>query len=293
MPLTRITFVLTLLCTCLLHVSAFAGNAKEIVRGELGKKLDTYLTRITPFGFSGALLVAREGDIVINKGYGMAIRAEGVRNTSETVFSTGSITKQFTAAAILKLEMQGRVDTEDPIGKYLEAVPENKSHISLHHLLTHTSGLVQDVGRDYDIALRDETVRRILEQPLEFAPGERFEYTNVGYTLLAAIIEKVSGMSYEDYLNEHLLKPAGMAFTGYRIPTWDERVVAHWYVGQTDNGTPLEKPYPYWNLIGNGGILSTTEDMYKWHLALSGDAVLSRDAKKKLYAPLLNDYAYC
>ena len=285
-------FVLVLLCAFFFLGSASVGYGKEIVEGELGKKLDLYMTRITPFGFSGALLVAKEGEIVLNKGYGMAIRAKGIANTSETVFSTGSITKQFTAAGIMKLEMQGKLSTDDPIGKYLNVVPEDKAKITLHNLLTHTSGLVQDVGRDYDVAERDETVKKILEQPLEFAPGERFEYTNVGYTLLAAIIEKVSGQTYEEYLNQNLFKPAGMSFTGYRMPEWDKKVVAHWYVGDTDNGTPLEKPYPYWNLMGNGGILSTTEDMYKWDLALGSDDVLSADAKKKLYTPFLNDYAY-
>ena len=284
-------FIPVLLCTLFL-LGISVGVGKEIVKGELGEKLDLYLTQITPFGFSGALLVAKDGEIVLNKGYGMAIRAKGVRNTAETVFSTGSITKQFTAAGIMKLEMQGKLNTNDPISKYLDGVPKDKAGITLHHLLTHTSGLVQDVGMDYDVAHRDETVKKILDQELEFEPGERFEYTNVGYTLLAAIIEKVSGQAYEEYLNKNLFKPAGMAFTGYRMPEWDKKVVAHWYVGETDNGTPLEKPYPYWNLMGNGGILSTTEDMYKWHLALSGNALLPADAKKKLYTPFLNDYAY-
>lgn len=285
-------FILVLFCAIFLSGSTSVGDGKEIISGELGKKLDLYLTRIAPFGFSGALLVAKDGEIVLNNGYGMAIRAKGVGNTAETVFSTGSITKQFTAAAIMKLEMQGMLNTDDAISKYLDGVPEDKAKITLHNLLTHTSGLVQDVGMDYDVAHRDETVKKILEQQLEFAPGERFEYTNVGYTLLAAIIEKVSGRSYAEYLDENLFEPDGMRFTGYRMPEWDKKVVAHWYVGETDNGTPLEKPYPYWNLMGNGGILSTTEDMYKWHLALSGDAVLSAGAKEKLYTPFLNDYAY-
>lgn len=285
-------FVLALICACFLEGYTSIACGKEIVRGELGKELDEYLTRITPFGFSGALLVARDGEIVLNKGYGMSIRTKSVRNTAETVFSTGSITKQFTAAGIMKLEIDGKLNPNDPITKYLDDVPEDKVEITLHHLLTHTSGLVQDVGMDYDVAHRDETVKKILDQELEFEPGERFEYTNVGYTLLAAVIEKVSGQKYEEYLNQNLFKPAGMRFTGYRMPEWDKKVVAHWYVGETDNGIPLEKPYPYWNLMGNGGILSTTEDMYKWHLALSSDAVLSADVKKKLYTPFLNDYAY-
>lgn len=264
----------------------------EIVEGELGNKIERYLRQITPFGFSGALLVAKNGKIILNKGYGMAIRSENIPNTSETVFSTGSITKQFTAAGIMKLEMQGKLSTNDPITKFFEKVPEEKETITLHHLLTHTSGVINYTGKDYETAKRDETARKILDAPLLFKPGERFEYSNAGFSLLAAVIEKVSGKGYEEYLYEHLFKPAGMKFTGYRLPKWENKVVAHWYVGENDNGTPLEKPYPYWNLLGNGGILSTTEDMYKWHLALNGDKIFSAEAKKKIFTPFLNDYGY-
>jgi CubicO group peptidase (beta-lactamase class C family) len=289
---TRKLLEILLLGIYCLGIFSSTKASEATVNGEVAVKLDQYLTRITPFGFSGALLVARDGKIILNQGYGMAIRSKNIHNTAETVFSTGSITKQFTAAAIMKLKMERKLDTSDPIGKFLDGVPDDKSNITIRHLLTHTSGLVQDAGRDYDTASRDETVKKILAQPLEFKPGERFEYTNVGYTLLAAIIEKVSGKSYEEFLSEKLFHPAGMVSTGYRIPRWDDLVLAHWYVGDTDNGTPLEKPYPYWNLIGNGGILSTTGDMYRWHLALLNESILSADAKNELFTPFLNDYAY-
>jgi CubicO group peptidase (beta-lactamase class C family) len=268
------------------------GTAEEIVEGDLTKKLDMYLTRITPFGFSGALLVAKEGRIILNKGYGMAIRSENVPNTSETVFSTGSITKQFTAAGIMKLEMMGKLKTEDFITKYFDDVPEDKKAITLHHLLTHTSGIVDALGQDYVMAQRDETMRKTLDTPIRFKPGEQFGYSNAGYSMLAAVIEKVSGKSYEEFMNKNIFVPSGMKFTGYRIPEWDKKVVAHWYVGERDNGTPLEKNYPQWHLLGNGGILSTTEDMYKWHQALLEDKVLSAEVKKKMFTPFLNEYGY-
>jgi CubicO group peptidase (beta-lactamase class C family) len=290
----------SLIIFCLFVTSLFAFinvedsciREQEVVKGKLAARIDQYLTRITPFGFSGVLLVAQEGEIILNKGYGLAIRSEGIPNTSLTIFSTGSITKQFTAAGIMKLEMMGKLNSEDRMSTYIEAVPEDKADITLHHLLTHTAGVVDFVGEDYEVAPRDETVKKILAAPLHFKPGEQFQYSNAGYSLLAAIIEIVSGQTYEEFMHQHLFKPAGMNFTGYRIPKWEQKVVAHWYVGDKDNGTPLEKPYPYWNLLGNGGILSTTEDMYKWHLALMGNTVLSAEAKKKLYTPFLNDYAY-
>jgi len=265
---------------------------KESIEGELGKSLDTYLTRIVPFGFSGALLVAKDGEIILNKGYGMAVESEEIQNTAETVFSTGSLTKQFTAAAIMKLEMLGKLKTEDRIDRYFDCIPEDKKEITLHHLLTHSAGLPGASGRDFAEAARDETVKKILDTPLAFAPGDRFSYSNCGYSLLAAIVEIVSSQSYERFLNEKLFKPSGMDFTGYRIPQWEKKVIAHWYAQGKDNLTPLSKPYPQWNLLGNGGILSTTEDMYKWHLALKGNSILSVEAKKKMFTPYLNDYGY-
>jgi CubicO group peptidase (beta-lactamase class C family) len=284
----------------LIVLSAFSSGHCQIpmrksegtVEGTTAEKLDLYLQRIKPFGFSGAVMVVRHGEIVLNKGYGLAQRVPPKYNTFKTVFSTGSITKQFTAAAIMTLEMQGKLKTTDRIGKYLDGVPADKEQITLHNLLTHTSGLPGAVGEDFEKIERDEYVARVLAQPLAFQPGDDFLYSNCGYSLLAAVIEIVSGQGYEEYLHEHLFVPAGMTSTGYRIPDWDTLVVAHWYVGDTDNGTPLEKDYPYWNLIGNGGILSTTGDMYRWHQALMGKSILSAEAKTKLYTPFLNDYAY-
>lgn len=274
------------------HTAKKVGSTGETVEGDLAKKMDMYLTRITPFGFSGALLVAKDGEIILNKGYGMAIRSENIPNTSETVFSTGSITKQFTAAGIMKLEMMGKLKTEDPITKYFDGVPEDKKGITLHNLLTHTSGVIDTTGPDFVVAPRDKTMKKILEAPLRHKPGKQFAYSNAGYSMLAAVIEKVSGQPYEEFLNKNIFTPAGMKFTGYRLPEWDKKVVAHWYRGEKDNGTPLEKPYPYWHYLGNGGILSTTEDMFRWHQALLEDDVLSAEAKKKMFTPFLNEYGY-
>ena len=271
---------------------ALNAGAADTVNGELGARIDVFLSRITPFGFSGTVLVAKGDQIVLNKGYGLAIRSQGVPNAADTIFCLGSITKQFTATAILTLEMQEKLKTEDPLSKYFEDVPPDKAGITLHHLLTHSSGLVPDVGGDYQQAGRDETVRKILALPLESKPGERFAYSNVNYTLLAAVIEKVSGQSYEDYLCEHLFKPAGMEWTGYRRPKWEESKVAHWYSMGRDNANSLARPFPFWNLIGNGGILSTSGDMFKWHQALLGETILSQAAKKKMFTPYLSEYGY-
>jgi len=269
---------------------------EDVVSGDLGAKIDLFLSRITPFGFAGCVLVAKDDHIIVNKGYGWAVRSQKIPNTSGSVIVIGSITKQFTAAGILKLEMQGKLKTTDLLTRFFENVPEDKKGITLHHLLTHTSGLIGYTGgdsdeADFEPAERDATMKKAFAAPLLFTPGTQYSYSNTGYSVLAAIIEKLSGKSYEQYLNENLWKPAGMFSTGYRLPDWSKHVVAHYYSGDKDYGTFLEKPYPYWNLLGNGGILTTTGEMFRWHLALEGDKILSAEEKKKLYTPFLNNYA--
>lgn len=263
---------------------------KDTLMSALRVNLDQYLTRITPFGFSGAVLTAKDENIFLKKGYGLAIKDRKIANTEKTVFGIGSVTKQFTAAAVLKLEMDGKVTTEDVIGEYMDT-PKDKSQITIHHILTHTAGLINYSGEDYDIAYRDETLKKILGSPLLFNPGENFKYSNAGYTLLAAIIEGVSGLPYEEYVHRNLFNPAGMEFTGYTLPDWGNRVVAHWYTDK-DNQNALKKFYPYWNIMGNGEMLSTVEDLYKWYVSLKHHTILSEEMTEKLFTPFLNDYAY-
>ena len=283
--------VFAVLCMPLL-AGCGGGSEGDVVRGDVGVALDEYLTRITPFGFSGAVLVATDGEIVLSKGYGLASVSEGVPNTPGTIFTTASITKQFTAAAIVKLEMDERLRTEDLLSAHIEGVPNDKAGITLHHLLTHTAGVVGSTGDDYEEVGRDEVVRRVLEAPLAFEPGTAMSYSNAGYSLLAAVVEVASERSFEDFLNERLFAPAGMHRTGYWQPRWRRETVAHWYDGATDNGIPLDRPFPHWNLLGNGGILSTTGDMFLWYEALKGEDVLSAASREKLLTPFLDDYAY-
>ena len=264
----------------------------ETVEGRLEEPMDTYLSRITPFGFSGTALVAHRGTIVLDRGYGFADRAGFIPNTADTILSIGSITKQFTAAAIMKLEMQGHLRTSDPISEFFTDVPANKVGITLHHLLTHTAGVVNYTGEDYEMAGREETVLDVLQSPLSFPPGNDFAYSNAGYTLLAAVIEHVTGRPYEEHLRDELFIPAGMHHTGYRLPDWSALNVAHWYNLGEDFGTPLDKPYPSWNLMGNGDMLSSTGDLYRWHVALSDDRILSDAAKVRMYTPDRREYAY-
>ncbi len=260
-----------------------------VVDGPLGQKLDLFLSRLEGFGFAGSVLVAKDGKVVLQKGYGLADREHGTPYTAATVFDIGSITKQFTAAAILRLEMAGKLKVTDLISKYFDGVPADKAGMTLHHLLTHSSGLPDDFGDDYDEMPREALVKAALASKLLWAPGTRYRYSNAGYSLLAAVVEKVSGKTYEEFLRGQLFLPAGMEKTGYRLPAWSPGEVAHGYGSEGDWGTPLDKAWapdgPWWNLRGNGGILSTVGDLYKWHRALEGEAILSKEEKEKAFHP--------
>ncbi len=261
-----------------------------VIRDDLAARADQYLTRMAAFGFSGSVLIAKDDRVLSNKAYGMADRANKVPNTTDTLFDTGSIAKQFTGAAIFKLEAMGKLKTGEVIGKYLENVPADKQAITLDHLLRHRSGVMtaQTIRRGDNFADRDARVKQILDAPLNFTPGVRYQYSNAGYNLLAAIIEKVSGQSYQQFLYENLFKPAGMTSTMFQtsrfaIPGADKKVVARLYAGQEDNGTPRGRENFAWFFTGPGGILTTPGDFFKWHQALLGDQVLPAAAKKKYY----------
>jgi len=248
--------------------------------------IDEFLTQISAQGFSGSVLVS-DGSNVFSKGYGMADREGKVKVDENTVFDIGSVTKQFTGAAILKLEMQGKLSVADTIGKYLLNVPADKRAITIHHLLTHTSGLPPSIGNDYDVLERDAFLEKTWVTSLGSKPGEKYEYSNVGYSVLAAIIEVVSGKSYEQFLHDSLFLPAKMTQTGYKLPKWKPAQIAVGYRDENKWGKPNDKPWgkdaPYWNLLGNGGILSTTGDLLRWHQALLSDEILNKQAKEKYY----------
>jgi CubicO group peptidase (beta-lactamase class C family) len=275
----------------------------EVRQGDAATRIDDYLARLVPHGFSGAVLVAADGKVVLKKAYGFANRATKLPYTVDMVASVGSVTKQFTGAAIVKLEMQGKLRTSDPISKYLPGVPADKQGVTIHHLLTHTSGLSGDQGGGDDQPIgRDALVTRVLTQPLVAKPGERFEYSNEGYSLAGAIIERVSGQGYEAFLREHLFLPADMAETGYQLPTWSLPKLPIGYGPQGGEWGRIYKNNwlpdgPGWWLRANGGIHSSLDDLYRWHLALESTKVLSAEALKQYltgHAPSMGGemYAY-
>jgi CubicO group peptidase (beta-lactamase class C family) len=254
----------------------------------------TYLKRLEKLGFAGAVLVARGDEPLLAEGFGLADREHGLPWTPGTVSDIGSITKQFTGAAILKFEEDGRLSVNDPIGKYFDGVPADKAGITLHHLLTHSSGLSDpDIG-DFEAVPLLEFVKQVFARPLLFAAGKGYSYANANFSLLGAILEKLSGQSYETVLRQRLFLPLGMYETGYTQPDWGLSRFAQGYEADGARwGTFLERPAaadgPHWALRANGGIHTTVYDMLRWARALLAGRVLSPASMTKLWAPHVSE----
>lgn len=254
----------------------------------LATKIDNYMMSGVEKGYAGTLLIAKGGKVILNKGYGLADRERNIANTPCTIFDIGSNTKQFTAAAIMKLVDQKKLSTTDHLDQFFDKVPGDKKDITVHQLMTHTSGISNGFGGDFDGTTKKQFLKTAFASKLILKPGEKYKYSNAGYSLLAAIIEKVSGMDYEEYLSQNIFKPAGLNHTGYLLPDWNEQPLAKQYwQGFIDRGTTIKRYLKdgevSWHLLGNGGLAATSEDLYKWLEALKTDKILSKAARDQIF----------
>jgi CubicO group peptidase (beta-lactamase class C family) len=269
--------------------------------GDVAAQADATLRALEKLGrFTGAALLAR-GDVVVHRGaYGQANREYGAPNTPETKFRIGSITKQFTAVAILMLKEEGKLDVSDPISRHLPYSPEAWSDITVHMLLNHTSGIAnltslprsQETSARLPLSLR-EVVETFRESPLEFRSGMEFRYCNSGYILLGDIIERASGMTYEAFLREHIFGPLGMNDSGYdrngailpnRASGYRKRN------GEWENASYIDMGYP----SAAGALYSTVDDLFLWHQALGAGRLVSAESHTRMttVTPLLSTYGY-
>ena len=279
--------VLQVACLILLSVSA---PCQALPDKEIANRIQAYLQ---PFGKSGNLIgtvfVARGGRILFRQSYGMANYELGVPNSSQTRYHIASVSKPFTAAAILQLQEQGRLSVSDPLSKYLPGFP-NGDRITLDNLLTHRSGIpdINGIEGIETFERSPHTLEQIIAKfaglPLEFAPGYKQSYSNSNYNLLALILEKVSGENYAEYLRRHIFEPAGMKDTG--LDDNALRLIPNAASGYTPAGiSGFEKaPYLDWsNKTGNGNLYSTVDDLYRFDRALNTDILLKRATQQKYF----------
>ena len=234
--------------------------------------------------FNGSALMSRDGDLLFAEGLGMADDANGIPNTSETRFRLGSVTKQFTAMAVLMLASQGLLKTTDPLCDYVDTCPDGWGVVTIEHLVSHSSGIASFTDQPgFDLmkaATPAETVASVVDIPLAFEPGASFAYSNTGYVLLGMVIERASGLDYETFLEQHIFEPLGMSDSGYEHG--DTPGLAVGYASAFEEADALDMSVPY----AAGGLYSTVLDLQRWVDALDADALVDAAAMQRFVTPL-------
>ena len=244
---------------------------------ELEQLLADRMEEAAAAGFSGAVLVTVDHQRVITGGYGLADREDGVANDADTAFDVGSLLKDFTATAIFQLDQAGALALSDPLSTVFADVPADKADITLLEIVQHRAGFDEyhDTEGDFEPMTQAEARAHIFAQELLFPPGTDQAYSNSGYTLLADVVQTVSGEAYTDYVRSHLFAAAGMEQSGfYSEALWQTVDTAIGYdSGTFGDNDPASWPYT-WSLMGNGGLVSTVGDLDRWVTALFGGQVL-------------------
>ena len=247
--------------------------------------------------FMGTVLVARDGIVLLDQGYGSANLEWDIPNVPTAKFRLGSVTKQFTAACILLLEEHGKLKLDVPVKTYLPDAPPTWDKVTIFNLLTHTSGIPSFTEfPDYNATQAipttpEKLVARFRDKPLNFQPGEKWEYSNSGYVLLGYLIEEVSGQSYSQFVQDNVFTRLGMKDSGYDS---NAIVLSHRSSGYTpDGGKILNADYVAMSIpFSAGALYSTTEDLLRWEQGLMGGKLLSPGSLQKMTTPYQHDYAF-
>ncbi|MCU0285641.1 MAG: beta-lactamase family protein [Acidobacteria bacterium] len=268
------------------------------------QKLRTYFQQLAEEKiFSGAVLIARDGKILLQDGFGLADYETGKKNKPKTAYGIGSMTKAFTAMSIMMLKERGLLNVNDPIGNYIPGYP-NGDIITIHQLMNHTSGIFEYINDPtsaiWDNGLEnlafyhtpDQLLEYFINRPLYYEPGTQWSYCNSGYVVLGVIIEKLSGMTYGNFIKKNILGPLNMRntlYNEYNIDFPNKAVGYNDVISQPPQVSPLLHPSVAFSA---GGIFSTIIDMYKWDQALYTNRLVSQETLNKIFTPGLGDYGY-
>lgn len=257
----------------------------EVSNQRLVRQIDAYMQNYSDF--SGAVLIAKAGEVVFSRGYGYANDDLGVLNTPQTKFRIASLAKSFTSMAIMQLQEQGLLSVRDPLSRFIPDYPDGNK-ITIHHLLTHSSG-VQNYYKHFSDVCHcrsvDELVIALKAWPLDFEPGSQFRYSNSGYVLLAHIIETVSGKKYGNFLRENIFDPLKMNDSGQDD---SESVLKDHAIGYVKINYALQKVPSILGpitLVGNGDLYSSVQDLYKWDQALEAEKIVSKRSLEAIFTP--------
>ena len=271
--------------------AVFAQNA--------GNNIDELISAYSKLNkFNGSALVAKNGTILLNKGYGYRNAADKVMNNEESIFQLGSITKQFTAAVILKLQEEQKLKVTDKLSKFFPDYPKGDS-ITIKQLLTHTSGIYSYTNDGNFMAneitknkSREEMMALFKDKPLDFSPGTGWNYSNSGYSLLGYIIEVVTKKSYEEAVRKYIFTPLHMTHSGFdftHLKSPDKTTGYFMLDDKSSNPAPVVDSTVSFSA---GAIYSTTGDLYLWHKALEQNTILSKTQQQEAYTPVKNNYGY-
>jgi CubicO group peptidase (beta-lactamase class C family) len=276
---------------CISIYSSLNAQNNQIIDSRISEQLDNaFSTRFKNEGIGCATLIAKNGKIIYKKAFGMADLELNVAMTTDHVFRIGSITKQFTAVAILQLMEKGLLKLNDNINKFIPDYPEYGRSITIENLLTHTSGIknlteIKDLEVKKNPYTLEELMNVFKNQPTDFPPGTKYLYSNSGYIMLGAIIEKVSGMTYEQYLSTNIFKPLKMNNSYYDNPAKIIKNRARGYVEVSEseaiNAEYLNTSFPY----SAGALLMTVEDLFIWQKALLSNKLLKNETRQLAQTP--------
>lgn len=282
----KLSLALTLLLTASCAAQDVTARMKEVIKSYTDSN-----------AFMGSVLVARDGKVLLNQGYGFANLEWKTPPSPTTRYRLASITKQFTAASIMLLQERGKLNIHDPIHNYLPEAPAAWDKITIYNLLTHTSGIPNYTSFPDQASLdpfpitSKQLVARFLVKPLDFQPGERYNYSNSGYAVLGYLIERLSGQSYGDFVEQNIFKPLGMTHSSYGS---NSAIIPERASGYVSGPTgPLNASFAHFSMsYAAGGLCSTTQDLLLWEQALFSDKFLSAASVQSMTTPFKNDYAF-
>jgi CubicO group peptidase (beta-lactamase class C family) len=295
-PTTLFSILLAMACP----LAGCATGEDRMPPPSIDARIDQLMDRYDGAVPGASLLVVRDGEAVVQRGYGLSDLEQGVEAGPATNYRLASVSKQFTAAAILLLAQDGKLGLDDPVRRWLPTLPHAADAITLRHLLTHTSGLVdyEDLmAADYAGQIRDAGVLQLLEREDRtwFTPGSAYRYSNSGYALLALVVEKASGEAFQEFLRQRIFEPLGMHDTLAYVrggPEVPHRAYGYSEVdGNTAGGGAAGKHWTRTDqsstsaVLGDGGIYSSIVDLARWDAALYDDRLLSDDSRKLAFSP--------
>lgn len=276
----------------LLRLMSLTFSISGFTQTHIANRIDSLFKSYLDSSLSGSVIVAEQNKITLKKAYGYSNNETKTLNTTKTLFNVASIGKHFTVYSILHLEEQGLLNTHDYLSKYIGNFNDIRDSITIHHLLIHRSGLIKE-GSDIDYSSRDKFIASIKKGVADNIPGQKYRYSNAAFSMLAAVVEIVSGQPFEQYLLKYVFEPCKMKNTGY---PWEQRMNKKLFAtGYNNKRQPVAIQEDIWGARGPGNLVTSMEDLYKWMKAFQNDRFISPTMRKKIlydYFPGEDEYAW-